>query len=332
MLAPIVGSIVAFAMAAYSWYKFTGMGDPKPTIMDKLKGLWTPKQTPGERFGLQRLEVYLILALVIIQALLPMLNIQPNFVIGLILCVALTMLVIHGIWIWERVAHWSRFTLCFSSFVVVCLSFALFVGPLKMQWWREHTPIAHRDLPPTKAPEPQAPEIFVLADWLDPLVTFRKELSSDLSIIVMGGAVPIDDVDLYIQKIDKFTPNPNQLLLHRMFGCWSLENPDQKTWPWPLQFVVGERAKYFPHPKSTHIYARTIKSTWVIFDHYKFELTGDLKEYRIQISTRYEMYAEELLFDRCQDKRTKQWRQHVRLFKYGRGGSGQATFYGHYEH
>jgi hypothetical protein len=91
-----------------------------------------------EKFGLRRLEVYLILALVIIQLLLPTLNIQPNFWIGLTLCVALTALVIHALWIWETIAHWRTGALLFSSVVVLSLSFLIFRSPLKSEWGREH--------------------------------------------------------------------------------------------------------------------------------------------------------------------------------------------------
>jgi len=91
-----------------------------------------------ERFGMQKLEVYLVLLLFFIQIGLPMINIQPSFWFGLICWIIITLLSLHIIWLWERTGGWGVGGRILSSLIGMLLLGAYVLTPLKEQWNREH--------------------------------------------------------------------------------------------------------------------------------------------------------------------------------------------------
>jgi hypothetical protein len=106
----------------------------------QIQYLFRKKEQPErrEKFALQRLEVYLILVVAALEIILPMLNVHPNFWIGLALCVFLTGLCVHAVWIWELIAHWSFIGRLVSSTTIVVALFFVFRDPLSIEWEREH--------------------------------------------------------------------------------------------------------------------------------------------------------------------------------------------------
>jgi hypothetical protein len=105
-----------------------------------------PPMPPGNKFGMQELEVCFVLLIALAQIGLPMIGVQQSFVLGVTVWAIFTGLLIHITWRWETARRLGSAGRVASTCVVLGVMALLLRNPLTKQYRSEHpSPVAVKE-------------------------------------------------------------------------------------------------------------------------------------------------------------------------------------------